>query len=1233
MRIVIDVQGMQSESRFRGIGSYIGSLLDALVKLNTDHDIVLIASAAFPQSVIDLRYRYEKDYTNCSVVQWHGVFPVAAASKDNKSRAIVSRSLMHAFVNSLQPDVFLCTSIFEGFIDNAMTVIPSQTSRDYLCAAIVYDLIPLRMPESYLTDEQYAAFYKHKLTEAENLDLCLTISEFSKSDIVASNLFNHSSTVNISAGRKDCFKPAVFSKTEKQALINKYSLKKPYLLCLGGGDIRKNLPRLVEAFATTSHKVVERFQLLIAGHMPSIHELRAVAQNKGLSTDAIKFLSFIPDEDLHALYGCSEAVIAPSLYEGFGLTVLEAMACGVPVICSNTTSLQEVIENPAATFDPLCANDMAARITTVLTDTNYRTAIVQKGRERARCFTWEASAAKLLKAFEGASAAANRDLRQIGNLTHQESINALLRNVVQASDLNKWSDASLISLAQSVEQNHPIGSRKRTLFVDVSELSQRDSGTGVQRVTRSLLHQLAKNPPPGYQTRPVYGSIEEPGYRFAHQFGNEMFGEGFYRADDSSIEYGAGDIFLALDLQHHVVTINEDYYTLMRESGVQVWFVVYDLLPIQFPDFWPSQSNVSKMHSDWLKIALSFDGVLCISKTVANEASQWLEATDHHNKSHAKVEWFHLGADYERTRSTVGLPADAEGVISRLGNSPTFLMVGTIEPRKGHTDVLNAAEVLWKEGKEFSLVVVGGRGWLVEELLQRLDKHSQLNKKLFVLNGISDEYLSQLYEHSDCLIASSYGEGFGLPLIEAAQRGLSIVCRDIPVFREVATDYAMYFGGEHTEPLATTMRHWLSAYDAGSHLKSNEMPWLTWEESSNTVKGLLVKHELPRQQLLVDISELVKHDAKTGIQRVVRNILRELYATPPDGRVVSAIYACDHNGYRYANNFIHSFLNLSGSARADDYIHYASGDIFLGLDLQPQVVSKHGGFYEKLRRQGVSVHFVVYDLLPLLSPCFFPEGASESFVLWLETVVENDEPICISKSVANELKLWVSENRKHLDKNFVAKYFSLGANFVYETLDDKLSGQTISTAVNFEDRPSFLMVGTLEPRKGHVQVLDAFDLLWADGLDANLIIVGKRGWIADSFCDLLLDHPESGKRLFWLEGISDAALKQVYAASTCLIAASYGEGFGLPLIEAAQYRLPIIARGLPVFKEVAGNGAFYFHGQAPKDIQRAVKRWLKLYEASKHPKPDTIEYLSWAESTRKLLSQIEEPRPSYSICQ
>jgi glycosyltransferase involved in cell wall biosynthesis len=129
-----------------------------------------------------------------------------------------------------------------------------------------------------------------------------------------------------------------------------------------------------------------------------------------------------------------------------------------------------------------------------------------------------------------------------------------------------------------------------------------------------------------------------------------------------------------------------------------------------------------------------------------------------------------------------------------------------------------------------------------------------------------------------------------------------------------------------------------------------------------------------------------------------------------------------------------------------------------------------------------------------------------------------------------------------------------------------------------DSRVTFLMVGTIEPRKGQKQTLEAFDLLWNQQIDVNLVIIGKQGWLIDELIEKIRGHSELNRRLFWLEGISDEYLEKVYAASTCLIAASEGEGFGLPLIEAAQHKLPIIARDIQVFREVAGEYAFYFSG-------------------------------------------------------
>jgi hypothetical protein len=170
------------------------------------------------------------------------------------------------------------------------------------------------------------------------------------------------------------------------------------------------------------------------------------------------------------------------------------------------------------------------------------------------------------------------------------------------------------------------------------------------------------------------------------------------------------------------------------------------------------------------------------------------------------------------------------------------------------------------------------------------------------------------------------------------------------------------------------------------------------------------------------------------------------------------------------------------------------------------------------------------------------------------------------------------------------------------------------------------VVGTIEPRKAHAQTLAAFDALWKEKVDVNIVIVGKLGWMVDKLIDALRSHPERNRRLFWLAGITDEYLERVYASSVCLIAASEGEGFGLPLIEAAQHGLPIIARDIPVFREVAGPHAYYFSGREPAALAAAVKYWLILNQTGSAPRSTEIGRSTWAESTNQLLEVITENR-------
>lgn len=175
-----------------------------------------------------------------------------------------------------------------------------------------------------------------------------------------------------------------------------------------------------------------------------------------------------------------------------------------------------------------------------------------------------------------------------------------------------------------------------------------------------------------------------------------------------------------------------------------------------------------------------------------------------------------------------------------------MLMVGTVEPRKGHEQVLSAFEQLWAQGEGCVLVIVGKSGWMYDDLIERLRQHPELGRHLFWFEGLADETLAHLYQHCDCLMAASYVEGFGLPLIEAAQTGLPLLVRDIPVFREVAGEYATYFKAGDSSELAEVLTNWWPVLKAGSAIKSQALPFLTWQQSVDRLCEVLgITHTIP----------------------------------------------------------------------------------------------------------------------------------------------------------------------------------------------------------------------------------------------------------------------------------------------------------------------------------------------------------------------------------------------------
>ncbi|MCE5360650.1 MAG: glycosyltransferase, partial [Acidithiobacillus sp.] len=415
-------------------------------------------------------------------------------------------------------------------------------------------------------------------------------------------------------------------------------------------------------------------------------------------------------------------------------------------------------------------------------------------------------------------------------------------------------------IATSLARNFPPKPRRRQVLVDISELVQRDAKSGIQRVVRAILREWLDNPPEGFQVEPVYATANEAGYRYARRWTSRFLGIPEEWAEDALAEAWAGDVFIGLDLQHHVLQAQAAFLHGWRNRGVKVWFVLYDLLPVLLPQVF--SEGAQAMHQNWLATISRFDGVVGISRAVADELIEWLNTFGQQRERPLSIGWFHLGADVEQSMPTTGLPPDAQQVLTTFASRPSFLMVGTVEPRKGYAQTIEAFDQLWAEGSDINLVIVGQEGWKplpdtmrrdIPATVSRLRTHPERSKRLFWLEGISDEYLEKAYAASSCLIAASYGEGFGLPLIEAAQHKLPILARDIPVFREVAGEHAFYFD-DSRDPvvIAKAVRAWLALHRAGTAPSSQGLPWLTWKLSAERLLEITLGRADPYKTWLPD---------------------------------------------------------------------------------------------------------------------------------------------------------------------------------------------------------------------------------------------------------------------------------------------------------------------------------------------------------------------------------------------
>lgn len=262
----------------------------------------------------------------------------------------------------------------------------------------IHDLTPILFPDTF--NSMIVLLHKRLLPRTlKNANRIITVSNSTKNDLISLFKIPKEKIRVIFNGVDEKFKP--LSNKEIKKVKQKYSLNFPFILYVGTLEPRKNIPSLIKAFYKFK-KTNPLYKLVIAGKKGwKYNEIFETIDKLNLQNDIV-FTGYILDNDLPALYNAADLFVYVSIYEGFGLPPLEAMACGTPVITSNTSSLPEIVDDAGIMVDPYDIDGLSNAIFKVLTDEGLKTKMIKKGFEKAKMFSWEKCARETLEVYEEA---------------------------------------------------------------------------------------------------------------------------------------------------------------------------------------------------------------------------------------------------------------------------------------------------------------------------------------------------------------------------------------------------------------------------------------------------------------------------------------------------------------------------------------------------------------------------------------------------------------------------------------------------------------------------------------------------------------------------------------------------------------------------------------------------------------------------------------------------------------
>lgn len=390
MRVAIDMRSLEVH-RTRGLGCYARNLVNSISQIDSENEYLLFYRRGIKRGNLEVGDNFKR-----------------------RDVLLKRPKRLHRLDEIMDQSLLPIQILLNGRID-VFHSLSSVTFYLKTCKSIITvpDLIPFVLNEKKIDRLLLNLRFREWLwmKSLRKADRIITFSENSKKDIMKLLGIPEKKIEVIYLSADPRFGPV----RDRQAIakiMGRYSVREKFILYLGGFAGHKNIERLVRAFYEFSLSSDDKWQLVLAGKLPDekienaddwtinepVRKIRSLVAKLGLDAKVI-FTGFVPEEDLPTLYSAASVFVFPSLYEGFGLPPLEAMACGTPVVASNTSSLPEVIGDAGVLVNPFSIDEIVGAMRSVFEKKSQQREMSCKGVERARRFSWEETARKTLKVY------------------------------------------------------------------------------------------------------------------------------------------------------------------------------------------------------------------------------------------------------------------------------------------------------------------------------------------------------------------------------------------------------------------------------------------------------------------------------------------------------------------------------------------------------------------------------------------------------------------------------------------------------------------------------------------------------------------------------------------------------------------------------------------------------------------------------------------------------------------